>query len=1106
MQTSSTATPTTSALPQGFSFSSIGKPPSLLARLSDAPAVPTQRHTLSAISQEADEETSLLFPKEVRPRIRGPSDMGQASSSIPDRTPESDQTSPSVGLLNASQSTSISIFSSNQSQSHVPASQSGNASSATLSTFCRRPQTTSKVLTPQPVVGGQSPMDVDAPHTLATSLTPVTKSRDGSPALAPTDLIHRAADIVQERAAFDDLARLVLRYHDEHNEYLRRHEETVHAAQREKEQADHVHAIVMSISEHLQTVRVKQEKRWEQEQRTLTEAARHKDVQQPARQTLPNHTRADASSMSRKTNPVALGLRNSPASSTVTLGTAPSVATAPTMTSTSSLPPTTTIGVTTGTAYDPAPAKASLAQREETERRLQEEKRRAEVLRRAEEEKRKAEEEQRKAREEKLKTEAEVRQQEEETLRRQEEERRRQDDERRKQEEAKVKHEEERRQEEKKRKHEEEEKKRREEEDRLKQEEAQKRRAILSAKVQEEKRQYLAESAARIKAQRESAANASPAFGNAEGSGLAASAPVAAKPASPSTTSVIPSTALAANTVATQPAQEMTKSIPAPVVTINNGNLGTAELRQPALAKSPVKPAQLQITTSQPPSKSANPQSLPTPVPEAKSSRSSEQPRSPTTQVKHPLPSKPQVAPPAKPTSTASNTSVSQAQTWPQAQVKRQKSKANAQPTVQIKQEPGPDTIPPAPTTTASNATTVPTHQRTAPASKQTVVPHAPHPVTAEQAPGSQAIQQHQAAVRETPEFIIRDRERSGRVPPSTSPTAYSIPSAPPAVAAPVNHQAVVAQASSRITAQRAPQSLESPHSGLSGEMGRSVPPAHSGNEHVGLEHDAWVNTPIMGTLDNLAYPERSPSPRQAVRGEPAARGRGRGRVVRREVDHYSPPPQATIPRVRRSSSPEPVVAQSNKRARLSRSRPDLSNMPIDGQANRRQRVSSSYAHRPPSPPSPTPATYNPPPRISDYRDMARTPPMEDHPRMQQQRQSYPSSWYPAQANEYTYADQAGTGHDPLAYRMQESYSETRWGTEDYSYDEQHPALLSRLANPSTRNTQSGRNNAAGRGRGGKVPARNSRNSGGNKNTTAQPLSARLNPSSHNTLEARLSG
>lgn len=293
-QSVSTSSTSQSALPADFSFHRIGKPPSLLTRLGDAlpgelqgPRTPStslpSTSLLDRITTTPSGSTSkktvlplserLAYPAEVTPpppastqikSIPGSATLVTAaaftkatiaaldlSKFLPSALPL--QVSPPASLLHSTNTSATSAVVAPMQPQPVPKSTPAIATTTSIPTA---------VL-----------MDVDIPSS-ATMNSPKLSSIPSPPLPNVTaDVLYtKLASLAGERTAWDDIKHHFQRCREEREELLRRHEDVMRAAQRGKEQADRVLSAAEAAFQLVESLRDKQEQRWEQE-KVLVERA-----------------------------------------------------------------------------------------------------------------------------------------------------------------------------------------------------------------------------------------------------------------------------------------------------------------------------------------------------------------------------------------------------------------------------------------------------------------------------------------------------------------------------------------------------------------------------------------------------------------------------------------------------------------------------------------------------------------------------------------------------------------------------------------------------------------------------------------------------------------
>ncbi|KAL4246008.1 hypothetical protein ABKN59_008829 [Abortiporus biennis] len=253
----------------GFSFSVIGKQPSLLGRISlldTTQDLQTDQFLLSSSPPLSPSQS----PATERLPLQRPS-LLEALSGV-------DQGTESPTLMPASQHNTISEVSDRERlrlsspQLSSPPPVSVDIPMATARTQVTIPHTSDPInpLLPQasrkskasPTVQSQSQQSTE-PN--ASSAAPNRSSTQWTFSHPLADWYTTLGDLAKERAAWDEIRILRQRYRDEYQEFQRRHDETVRMAQREKDQADRVVAAVESVFDILDSLIVKQEPRWRKE-------------------------------------------------------------------------------------------------------------------------------------------------------------------------------------------------------------------------------------------------------------------------------------------------------------------------------------------------------------------------------------------------------------------------------------------------------------------------------------------------------------------------------------------------------------------------------------------------------------------------------------------------------------------------------------------------------------------------------------------------------------------------------------------------------------------------------------------------------------------------
>ena len=304
--------PSSQASPSGlsfasFSFKSIGKPPSLLSRFSTLPDTVADRPPSPPLSSTLAPAPSLSHPTLIESIVgTPPSHTVSASHPVPPFT----------------SSSKISHQQPNCSPAPMSPSQAtGEATSITASVLPLRnfalpvESVTASTNSPASPHFTQSalptlqdniyPMNIDPP---IQSNVYIGQTSSQSSSHLTNHLWQCLSDLAKERAEWDELFTLRQRYRDDHQELIRRHEDTLHAAHREKEQADRVVAAAESAFGIIDRLRARQEQRWVDEQRSLRRAAtihRARDARTPESTRDDNPPIRTDSQLSVQNNPAA---------------------------------------------------------------------------------------------------------------------------------------------------------------------------------------------------------------------------------------------------------------------------------------------------------------------------------------------------------------------------------------------------------------------------------------------------------------------------------------------------------------------------------------------------------------------------------------------------------------------------------------------------------------------------------------------------------------------------------------------------------------------------------------------------------------------------------
>ena len=292
------------ALPADFTFNRIGKPPTLLTRLGDSLLGESQEHTASSPSPPSTPVDKLSTTRFETPfsivHIPLSERLGYPAQATPPppsvrhfQVPLASPTSPKVEPV---------------PQTTVPAPVHIPRSSLSFSqVFLASPPPSRPASTPnQPVEGNDVPMQPQTANN-STPMVPSTSTQVSAPMdidipsgpnsslpssisaplpnVSADELYGRLVSLASERTAWDDILRHFQRCREEREELLRRHEETVHMAKREKDQADRVLAAAEAAFKLVESLRDKQEQRWEQEkvfaERAYAETLRLQQEQGP---------------------------------------------------------------------------------------------------------------------------------------------------------------------------------------------------------------------------------------------------------------------------------------------------------------------------------------------------------------------------------------------------------------------------------------------------------------------------------------------------------------------------------------------------------------------------------------------------------------------------------------------------------------------------------------------------------------------------------------------------------------------------------------------------------------------------------------------------------
>ncbi|CAL1706854.1 unnamed protein product [Somion occarium] len=968
MQTQSSAASATSSqclLPADFTFSTIGKPPSLLRRLTDQPV-------------DVGRSPSPLSQKPVKdkpsPAISS-SGNSPALSSLSERLGNQSNKVESLPLAGVSVNTERATFGvPGRAAALVPNLSSGSARrSLPISTLAastplapqsdsihsgqslpsvQQPSYPSTYMPSQlaPDAGVTQPFAAQSADTMeidASAMAPVARVPSPShssnivPHVTADDLYAKLASLANERTAWDDIRHHFQRCRDEREELLRRHDETVRAAQREKEQADRVLDAAEAAFKLVESLRDKQEQRWEQE-KLLAERAYAETLRQQQQDTAKVKIRPSTQTIEVPSAPSvsqrpSSQVQSPPPASTAT-GSAPANPTATGSThsysSPSTAPSTTTVAVRqmspTGLKAD-IPAKPVIAE---------------------------------------VKSHGSIPTQETP-------------------------------------------------EQPQKREELERLQAEKKAQIQARKRKEQAEEGARIRALR--ATGGSTTMESKEDGKNAT--PAKSKSATP-LPSVIPSQAPhGALSLNVQRLGAVTQSIAPTAVVSNSVQIASPIVQSPTVMTSSstasVTSASasshdgtrmkmkklLPISTSVTSASTSQPQSPVEPKTPATNAPTSKVTMAAKAAAANLPPKPPPLGPPLKKASTSPSDSRSSAQIAmpiPRPQATTKPDSATASPNVRVKQEPLPDVLLSCPKTTQGKqpAQTLSTAPELKVAPSTSSISYISNQTT--QIPPQNA-QQNKRATQPASDFNVRDRDRSGRDsgPSSVAEASTSISSNSAAPSGPKTitiSGAMKVEASSSGTKQlqqkrqKQPQQqrkqIHQPASNLprstaikanddNAEPTRHPPPP---SMHAAIELDPWMNDPRFeggGRREPWRSPERSPSPpRRSPAHDHYSLGSASGPATRSRAprrgraDHYSPP-----------ASPDQRSLEYSPNAEANRKRPRDSDLDwsTSEQPPRRARVSGPTAK---SPDWGAPSQYRQ--SLADSRDLARTPPMppvEDYPR-----------------------------------------------------------------------------------------------------------------------------
>ncbi|KAI0093050.1 hypothetical protein BDY19DRAFT_404897 [Irpex rosettiformis] len=265
----------------GLRFDIIGQPPSLLARLRDpADLLSSQSQPGSSPSPPPD----VAMPES--PFVSQPSTsrslLGRIGLPSPTTTKDSSRAHKSKGDAKGN-TASQDIF-------KIPLTSANTAPPPTMSShppissFClsRPPVPAAPSSTTASTPNAVAPADVPSTHPPSTSssASPLVDPHVAASALTTADLYRHISELGFERMELNE-ARLAHQHVlDIQKEYNRRHEETLSAAVREKEQMDKLVAAVLDALDKTEKVRDRQEKRWGEENSRLESLMKAKEEEE----------------------------------------------------------------------------------------------------------------------------------------------------------------------------------------------------------------------------------------------------------------------------------------------------------------------------------------------------------------------------------------------------------------------------------------------------------------------------------------------------------------------------------------------------------------------------------------------------------------------------------------------------------------------------------------------------------------------------------------------------------------------------------------------------------------------------------------------------------
>ncbi|KAI0696747.1 hypothetical protein BC835DRAFT_1414136 [Cytidiella melzeri] len=272
-----------------FQFNTIGKPPSLLRRL----ATPESALPFSAPPRSSPfppPETTAPLPLSNRPSLLESliNDRNTSFARSSDPTSHKNPSAAAPDIFNIPLSSNASTSNAaGSSTAHAPASSPSNIP---ISSFCLSLQ--NKTLIPSASPASGTAMQVDPPTVAHLPVDPSQSSSSPNTTAAPSmqasiiptaDLYRHIAELSDERIELQEARFARQRVFNEHKEYLRRHDETCSAAEREKEQMAKLVAAVQDLLDKIERVRERQEKRWADENLRLQRLVKAKEEEEEKR-------------------------------------------------------------------------------------------------------------------------------------------------------------------------------------------------------------------------------------------------------------------------------------------------------------------------------------------------------------------------------------------------------------------------------------------------------------------------------------------------------------------------------------------------------------------------------------------------------------------------------------------------------------------------------------------------------------------------------------------------------------------------------------------------------------------------------------------------------